>query len=171
MNKNDKNVKIKIAIHEINQTSTMKKEDYEEYLRQYFESYVKRIFGKDLCEVNLNNLFSHNGNERHQYPLYFLWILPEYTQWYLDNGKQSYMILGDNFAKHMGDLFQYNSFILDDLLKMSEAIISNNLYIDKEKVIEAKLDLGIKVVHLLEGSQKFLWSFVSRLEKMKDKIG
>lgn len=146
----------------------MDKSLYLEYLRQYLNSYVKRMFDMDLCLENLDKLFNVNGTERHQYPLYFIWMLPEYTDWYIKHDKQSYILLGENFAQHMMDLFTYNSFVLTDLLKVvqfPEHIRS------EQKLLQAKLKLGTKVVHILEGSQKFLWSFISKLEAMKKEIG
>jgi hypothetical protein len=41
----------------------------------------------------------------------------------------------------------------------------------EEKLRQAKLSLGAKVIHILEGSQKFLWSFISKLEAVKKEIG
>ncbi|MDQ0917594.1 hypothetical protein [Paenibacillus sp. V4I5] len=141
---------------------------YLDYLRQYLSSYVKRMFDMELSIENLDKLFDFKGNERHQYPLYFIWMLPEYTDWYIQHDKHSYILLGDNFAKHMKDLFPYNSFVLTDLLKIvrfPEQIRS------EQKLLQAKQSLGSKVVHILEGSQKFLWSFISKLEAVKNEIG
>ncbi|UKS24966.1 hypothetical protein LOZ80_25650 [Paenibacillus sp. HWE-109] len=141
---------------------------YLDYLHQYLSSYVKRMFDIELSLENLDKLFVYNGNERHQYPLYFIWMVPEYTDWYLDNDKQSYILLGENFAEHMQDLFAYNSFILSDLLsivQVPERICSEEL------LYQAKLSLGSKVIHMLEGCQKFLWSFIYKLEAVKKEIG
>ncbi|MEC0227971.1 hypothetical protein [Paenibacillus alba] len=146
----------------------MDKTLYLDYLRQYLNSYVKRMFDMELSIDNLDKLFVYTGNERHQYPLYFIWMLPEYTEWYLDNDKKFYILLGENFAKHMQDLFAYNSFILLDLLSLvqvPERIRSEEL------LYQAKLSLGPKVIHILEGSQKFLWSFIYKLEAAKKEIG
>lgn len=146
----------------------MDKTVYLEYLHQYLNSYVKRMFDLELSVDNLDQIFNYKGNERHQYPLYFIWMLPEYTNWYIKNNKQSYMLLGDNFLKHMQDLFQYNSFVLSDLasiVRLPEELNS------EERLIQAKLSLGNKVIHILEGSQKFLWSFVSKVEATAKEIG
>ena len=145
----------------------MDKTIYIDYLRQYIESYIRNMFKMELNEANLEKIFQYSGNERHQYPLYFIWVLPEFRQWYIDNNKACYMLLGENFAKHMIDLFYYNSYILDDLLKfmvIPDDIVNENLTL-------AKISLGDKIIHLLEGSQKFLWSFISKLESVKKDIG
>lgn len=146
----------------------MNKAVYMDYLRQYLQSYVSRMFDMELTLDNLDEIFEYHGTERHQYPLYFIWMLPEFTQWYIDNDKQSYIILGENFTTHMKDLFAYNSFILVEIMSMVHLPSSIG---SGEDLIQAKLDLGTKVVHMLEGSQKFFWSFISKLEAMKKEIG
>lgn len=137
-----------------------------DYLRQYLESYVKRMFSLELSIQNLEQIFNFNGNERHQYPLYFLWVLPEFTQWYIDNNKEEYMMLGSNFTYHMTGLFNYNSFLLDDLHKKMSVPIDFSF----EDLVSAKVKLGNKLMHVIEGSQKFLWSFISKIESMKNEI-
>jgi hypothetical protein len=140
------------------------KSSYIDYFRQYLETYVKRMFNMNLTYANLPHLFSYSVNERHHYPLYFIWLLPEYREWYEKNDKCNYIMLGKNFTYHMTDIFYYNSYVLNDIY----SFMNDPFGVTYQDIVDAKLSLGWKLLHILEGCQKFLWSFVSTIERVKN---
>lgn len=146
----------------------MEKSRLLDTFRQYLESYVQHMFGCELTTRNLDRIFSESvKNERYAYPLYFIWILPEYKELYLRSNKEKYMILGKNFLKHMLDLPQYNSYFVTGLYK--EAKLPRALH-SGYKLTKAKRSLGDKSLHMLKGAQKFIWSWASFVERSLEEL-
>lgn len=129
--------------------------------RDYLQQYVDRLYDLELTPENFGQLLATPGNERHQYPLYFLWLLPEFRPLYLKARQQDYMLLGHNFLQHMTSLPQYNSTFVSALA--AHAVLPLSLK-SPQRLRAAKSRLGWKSIHLLDGCQKFIWSWASIME-------
>jgi hypothetical protein len=150
----------------------MNEEQLIKELRKYLKKYVRDMLFVDLSVRNLRRLFQSIETERDAYPLYFLWILPEYSDTYNKKENYRYIALGINMLGHMRDLFQYNSFITDTLHKIAKRAVVNGKFSKTdfdygEQLRIGKTALGEKSYHMLVGCQKFIWSFISSLERQK----
>lgn len=135
-----------------------------ELFEEYLSGYVKHMFSIDLSSTNLDAILTFQGNERQEYVKYFLWALPEYREWYIENGYEDYMFIGKNAVELMGSLFFYNSYFLDSFHNLMKIDYNTDeLKIAKEK-------LGSNSYNLLVGLQKFIWTFISALERSKEEL-
>jgi hypothetical protein len=134
------------------------------YLTQYCDSYLARL-GEDRVSSSqeLDVVFSESWNERVECTKYFMWLLDERLGEYIQKGWKDYAVLGSQILYFMDDHLLYNSYYTQQLFIISEEkLASVNLKRDFRPM--EKL-WGWKSYHMLQICQKFVWNFVSRLER------